>query len=210
MPSPEQPATPRRGRSAFAASFLSLLFPGLGQAYAGAYARALAWAAPAVLVLALVAGIALRINRAELLGYVAANLGPIFVVNVILLAYRAASIVDAWRVVTYLNAYEASGGGRLGRPRLRLRPIPVAGLAAVLLVMSGVHVAVAQYDLKFADLVNCVFDANGTATCDGGSGGDGNGASPSPGDSADATFPSPAALRGAARARRRTRPPRST
>jgi LCP family protein required for cell wall assembly len=166
MPSPDQSARPARGRSAFAAAFLSLLFPGLGQAYAGAYARALAWAAPAVLVLALVGGIALRLNRAELLGYVVANLGPIFVINVVLFAYRAASIVDAWRVVTFVNAFEASGGGRLGRPRIPLRPLPVAGLLAVLLVMAGVHVAVAQYDLKFSGLVTCIFDDSGTANCD--------------------------------------------
>ena len=41
-------STPRRAprsRSAFAAAFLSLLFPGLGHAYAGAYTRALAFAA---------------------------------------------------------------------------------------------------------------------------------------------------------------------
>lgn len=194
MPSPEQPAAPRRGRSAFAAAFLSLLFPGLGQAYAGAHARALAWAAPVVLLLALVGGVALRINRAELLGYVAANLGPVFVVNVLLLAYRAAAIVDAWRVVAYLNAYDVSGGGRLGPPRVRLRPVPVAGLLAVLLVMSGVHVAVAQYDLKFSDLVNCVFDASGTASCDEGSGG----ATGGRGGSGDATFPPPSGSVGSA------------
>jgi LCP family protein required for cell wall assembly len=176
MPSPEQPRG--RGRSAFAAAFLSLLFPGLGQAYAGAYARALAWAAPAILVLALVGGIALRMNRAELLGYVVANLGPLFVVNLVLLVYRAAAIVDAWRVVTFLNAFDASGGGRLGRPRVPLRPVPIAGLAAVLLVMAGVHVAVAQYDLKFSGLVSCVFDDTGTANCDTGDGGDGS----APGD----------------------------
>ena len=180
MPSPEQPTA--RGRSAFAAAFLSLLFPGLGHAYAGAHARALAWAAPAILVLSLIGGLALRMNRAELLGYVVANLGPVFVINLVLLVYRAAAIVDAWRVVTFLNAFEASSGGRLGRPRIPLRPLPVAGLVAVLLVMSGVHVAVAQYDLKFSGLVSCVFDDTGTATCDSGDGGDGS----APGDASAA------------------------
>jgi LCP family protein required for cell wall assembly len=199
MPSREQPAQPRRGRSAFAAAFLSLLFPGLGQAYAGAYSRALGWAAPVVLVLALFGGLALRMRREELAGYVVANLGAVFVVNLVLLVYRAASIVDAWRVVTYLNAFEASGGGRLGRPRIPVRPLPVAGLLAVLLVMSGVHVAVAEYDLKFADLVNCVFDANGTATCDNANGG-GSGdrsAAPSGQATADASVGTPLPSQGA-------------
>ncbi|HET7027454.1 MAG TPA: hypothetical protein VFI28_07170, partial [Candidatus Limnocylindrales bacterium] len=168
MPSPEQPRA--RGRSAFAAAFLSLLFPGLGQAYAGAYSRALAWAAPPVLLLALAAGIALRMKQPELLGYLVANLGPVFVINVVLLVYRAASIADAWRVVTYLNEYELSGGGRLGRPRIPVRPVPLAGLLAVLLVMAGAHVAVAQYDLKLSGLVSCVFDDSGTANCDGSDG----------------------------------------
>jgi LCP family protein required for cell wall assembly len=176
MPSPEQPRA--RGRSAFAAAFLSLLFPGLGQAYAGAYSRALAWAAPPVLLLALAAGIAFRMKQPELLGYLVANLGPIFVVNVVLLVYRAAAIADAWRVVTYLNEYELSGGGRLGRPRIPVRPLPLAGLLAVLLVMAGAHVAVAQYDLKLNSLVSCVFDDSGTANCDG----NGPDASGAPGD----------------------------
>ena len=45
-----------RQRSAFAAAFLSLLFPGLGHAYAGAYPRALAFAAAPLLIVALVGG----------------------------------------------------------------------------------------------------------------------------------------------------------
>ncbi len=182
--------TRRRGRSAFAAAFLSLLFPGLGHAYAGAYQRALAWAAAPILGLALVGGIALRMKTPELLGYVVANLGPLFVVNVILLVYRAAAIVDAWRVVTYVNAYDAAAGGRLGRPRIPLHPLPFAGLLAVLLVMAWVHVSVAQYDLKLNDLVNCVFDDTGTASCDNGDNGGADASTP-PNESQDSQDPSP-------------------
>ena len=58
-----------RSRSAFAAAFLSLLFPGLGHAYAGAYARALGFAAAPLLLLALTLGIVLRTDRAELAGH---------------------------------------------------------------------------------------------------------------------------------------------
>src|SRR5574340_488134 len=46
------------GRSPFVAAVLSFLFPGLGQAYAGFGLRAVAMAAPLVLLLALVAGAA--------------------------------------------------------------------------------------------------------------------------------------------------------
>jgi hypothetical protein len=47
----------RRGRSGFVAAFLSLLFPGLGHAYLGAYRRGLEFAAPPILLGALIAGI---------------------------------------------------------------------------------------------------------------------------------------------------------
>src|SRR6185312_17155357 len=55
-----------RGRSPFAAAFLSLLFPGLGHAYLGAYRRALGFAAPPILIGALVAGIIVRLDVFDL------------------------------------------------------------------------------------------------------------------------------------------------
>ena len=57
-----------RARSSFAAAFLSLIFPGLGHAYAGAGHRALAFAAPPILLIALIGGIVLRMNKLELAG----------------------------------------------------------------------------------------------------------------------------------------------
>ena len=65
-----QPAheTLARGRSPFAAAFLSLLFPGLGHAYLGAYRRGLGFAAPLVLLAALAAGFAVRMDALELAG----------------------------------------------------------------------------------------------------------------------------------------------
>ena len=60
-----------RARSPFVAAFLSLLFPGLGHAYAGAYQRALGFAAPPILLLALGAGFVLRERiRGDLVGLV--------------------------------------------------------------------------------------------------------------------------------------------
>ena len=58
-----QEARPR-AVSPFTAAFLSLLFPGLGQAYAGAYARALGFAAVPILLIALGAGVFLRLDLA--------------------------------------------------------------------------------------------------------------------------------------------------
>jgi LCP family protein required for cell wall assembly len=149
-----------RARSPFVAAFLSLLFPGLGHAYAGAYQRALAFAAIPILILALTLGVVLRVDALSLGGFLALPtvLPAIFVLNLIALAYRAVAIVDAWRVTSFLNAWMASGEGRLGRPRVPGSPLSVAGLLAVILVMSGVHVAVARYDLLGMELLDCIFD----------------------------------------------------
>jgi LCP family protein required for cell wall assembly len=165
--------TRRRARSPFVAAVLSLIFPGLGHAYAGAYQRALGFAAAPIFVVALLAGVVLRADQADLLGLVLAPwlLPSVFVFNIVALLYRLAAIVDSYRVAAFLNAVDTSGGGRLGRPRVRLEPLSAAGLAAVILVMSGAHVVVARYDLEALDFLNsgCVFldNANAdTSQCD--------------------------------------------
>lgn len=164
-----EPASPRRtARSAFAAAVLSLCFPGLGHLYAGAPARALGFATPPLLALALIGGIVLRLDRLALLGFLfqPSVLTAILVVNVVVLVYRAVAAVDAWRVAAYLNAVEPAGSGRYGPPRLRVGPASVAGLLAVLVVMGGFHVALARYDLQAMELVTCIFDESGTASCE--------------------------------------------
>ena len=157
MPAPQE--APPRARSAFAAAFLSLLIPGLGHAYAGAHQRALAFAAGPILLLALVLGIAIRMDRAELIGVVFLPWFPpaLFVLNLVALVYRLIAIVDAYRVTEYLNALAATGG-RYGRPRIVLNPLSVAGLLAVILVMTGAHVALARYDIILAQTSECVFN----------------------------------------------------
>jgi LCP family protein required for cell wall assembly len=179
MSQSQEPA-PRR-RSAFVAAFLSLLFPGLGHAYAGAYTRALGFAAAPILLIALGAGIGLRANFYDLVGLALANLDLIQILNILVLLYRIAAAVDAYRVAGYLNGLEMSGG-RLGRPRRAIDPLSIAGLAAVILVMSVVHVAVGYYDSQAKSLVDCVFDPSGTAQCD-----NTPDASPSPGDTSEPT-----------------------
>jgi LCP family protein required for cell wall assembly len=168
----EQEARPR-ARSPFVAAVLSLLFPGLGHAYAGAYQRALGFAAPPILIGALAAGIALRMNATDLIAFVLTPwvIPGVFVLNLLVLIYRLVAIVDAYRVTAFLNALAASGGGRLGRPRLVFNPLSVAGLLAVILVMSGGHVVVARYDMLANSVLTdpCIFvanDPNGTADCD--------------------------------------------
>ena len=160
--------TPSRAKSPFVAAFLSLLFPGLGHAYARAYQRALGFAAPLVLIGALLAGVFLRMDPPKLIAFVLTPwvLPGVFVLNLMLLVYRLIAIVDAYRVTVFLNAVAANGGGRLGRPRLAFNTVSVAGLLAVILVMSGGHVVVARYDLIALGALGdpCVFVSDQT-TC---------------------------------------------
>ena len=155
-----QEARPR-ARSPFAAAFLSLIFPGLGQLYAGATMRALAFAAPPILLLALGSGVVLRMPRTDLLGLVfdVFFLQSVFVVNLIVLLYRIVAVVDAYRVAEYLNAHDAAGTGRLGPGRISRRPVSLAGLLAVILVLTGAHVVVARYDMLALDALTsgCIF-----------------------------------------------------
>jgi LCP family protein required for cell wall assembly len=160
-----------RAKSPFVAAFLSLLFPGLGHAYAGAYQRALGFAAPPVLLAALIAGVFLRMDAAQLIAFVLTPivLPGLFLANLLVLVYRLVAIVDAYRVTVWLNALQANGGGRLGRPRIVFNPLSIAGLGAVVLVMAGVHVAVARYDVIALSALNdpCTFISDQTPdNCD--------------------------------------------
>jgi LCP family protein required for cell wall assembly len=152
-----------RGRSPFAAAFLSLLFPGLGHAYLGAYRRALGFAAPLLLTMALLAGFAVRMDAFELAGLAVQDWFQIavFVGNLVLLVYRAWAIVDAWSIG------RALGGPALSRAAARQASVlSVAGLAGVLLVTSVAHLAVARYDLVLSGTSACIFGATGCDTAD--------------------------------------------
>jgi LCP family protein required for cell wall assembly len=160
-----QQAPQARHRSAFAAAFLSVVFPGLGHAYAGAYERALGFAAAPILLIALSAGIAIRMNTLELLGEIARFLVLIQLFNVVALVYRVVAAIDAYRVVSYINTFEMSGSGRLGRPRLRASAPSLAGLLAVIIVLASNHAVVAYYGSIGQDVIACIFDPNGENPC---------------------------------------------
>ena len=160
----QQPHEARpRARSAFTAAFLSLLFPGLGHAYAGAWYRAVAFAAAPFLLLALVAGSAVS-YKIEILGVALQPpvLVAILVGNVVAYLYRIVAAVDAHRVVRYLNRVADGGAGRLGPARASLAPISLAGLLGVILVMGGAHAAVAYYDLQALTAVENIFNPGDT------------------------------------------------
>ena len=161
-----QPAheTRLRGRSAFAAAFLSLLFPGLGHVYLGAYRRGLGFAAPPLLLGALAAGFAVRMDQFDLAGLAVQTWFQIavFIGNLVLLVYRAYVIVDAWSIARALGGQPAMPSSQAVR---QAGVVSGAGLIAVLLVMSGVHVAVARYDLLLSGTSSCIFDP-GAVNCD--------------------------------------------
>ncbi len=194
MQSP-QGAAPR-ARSPFAAAFLSLLFPGLGHVYAGAFVRGLAFAAVPVLALALIAGVILRVDRITLLGFVLQPgvLPGLLVANAVLLVYRVIATIDAWRVAQFLNAVGGSGAGHLGRVRLPVRPVATAGLAAVVLVLAAGHLGVARYNVLALDFITCITADSGAEDCELASPSptpDASGASVEPGPSEEPTASAP-------------------
>jgi LCP family protein required for cell wall assembly len=150
-------------RSPFAAAFLSFLFPGLGQAYVGFAARALAFAAPPLLALALLAGI--LINKSTRDGLLANLTSPsvllvVLGLNLGLLVYRALAVVDAFRAAAIVTGHVETDSTRLGRPRLRLHPLSIVGLGAVLVVLSVGHVAAARLNLAAYDAITGISDPN--------------------------------------------------
>ncbi len=166
-----------RGRSPFAAAFLSLLFPGLGHVYLGAYRRGVGFAAPPLLLGALVAGFAVRMTTFDLAGLAVQSwfLITVFVANLIALVYRGYAIVDAWSIARMVGGSPARMSAELRQAGLT----SVASLAAVMVVMSGIHFAVARYDALAATAASCIFDPEATG-CD---------ASESPGPTDEETEP---------------------
>ena len=153
-------ATRPRQPSAFAAAFLSLIFPGLGHAYAGAWTRAIGFAAAPLLLLVLSVAMFLKLGALGMGVLIVANLPLVLAGNLVALVYRAIAAIDAYRVVAFVNAQDVAGDGRLGRRRIRLNPLSVAGLAAVLLVIAGSHAVVARYGGEAQDIASCIEDPN--------------------------------------------------
>ena len=147
-------AAAARQRSPFAAAFLSFLFPGLGQAFAGRYARALAFAILPIFVLALMAGTLVDDTaRIRLLANLTSPtvLLIALALNIGLLAYRTFAVVDAYR--SALAVSQVAGDPRRQPTTASAHLFSLAGLAAILLVMALGHVAVARYNLLAYDLV---------------------------------------------------------
>jgi LCP family protein required for cell wall assembly len=135
----------RPRRSAFAAAFLSLIFPGLGHAYLGRWLRALLWAALPVLGLAALAAVALSPQRDEIVFQLAdpAVLSLVLGGIVIDLLYRLLALLDAWRLAR--DPSVGSAGTRL---------LSNAGVLAIIVVLLVSHVALARPVLLGIDTIN--------------------------------------------------------
>lgn len=135
----------RPRRSAFAAAFLSFLFPGLGHAYLGRWLRALAWAALPVSVIVAIGGLAVTTGIRDLAG----NLfDPDVLMGII-----AFLVVDFfYRLFALLDAYRLASDPSVGSSGSRM--LSSAGLVAVIVVLVGSHMAVAQPVLFANDTLN--------------------------------------------------------
>jgi LCP family protein required for cell wall assembly len=120
----------------------------LGQAYAGAHVRGIALAVPPVIALAVMIGLFLSQGAVDFGLWIAQTsvLGPLAILNVVLLAYRAVASVDAYRLAV---EPATSGLHRIGRKPGQLDPLSIAGLTVILVVLVAGHVIVGYWDLKF-------------------------------------------------------------
>jgi len=135
----------RPRRSAFAAAFLSFIFPGLGHAYIGRWLRALLWAALPILGIAAVAGLGLSSSKSGLVEIVADPdvLNAVLVFLVFDVIYRLLAVLDAYRLAR--DPSIGSAGSRM---------LSMAGLIALVVVLVGSHVVLARPVFFATDLYN--------------------------------------------------------
>jgi LCP family protein required for cell wall assembly len=124
-------ARPRR--SAFAAAFLTFLYPGLGHAYIGRWLRALLWALPPTLgIIALALYVSGQESLTEFAAGVAVDPTPLITIVIVDFLYRLVAVIDAWRLATDRTVGSAS-----------TRMLSAAGVVALLVVLVASHVVVA-------------------------------------------------------------------
>jgi LCP family protein required for cell wall assembly len=118
-------------RSPVLAAFLSLVFPGLGQIYAGRTRRGVAWAIPTLVALAAVVLLLLGGSRAidSLLTAEAAL--TLVILDAALFLYHVGAMVDAYGVARRGQSPDSSRGP------VRGAPVALAGLIALAIVLHG-------------------------------------------------------------------------
>lgn len=148
-------------RSPSIAVFLSFLWPGLGQWYAGRRRSALIYALPVVLVAVAVVAQA----RNGIVELALQLFTPALALNALILA----GVTGIWRLLSMLDAMTAAGGRRAWR---RSRVGPVFGLLAAVVVFT--HAAIGFNAWTLYQAGSEIFVGSGQ-----------NGQSPAPGASAD-------------------------
>jgi LCP family protein required for cell wall assembly len=154
-------------RSPIVAAALSFLFPGLGQAYAGAWRRGLLFALPilAIAVVGAVAG-AITLGAISATGALGILVQPevlagLLGFNVLLFAWRCLAVVDAYRVARTRHAAEpglAPEPVRSSPPRPRTRAAALAIIAGLVVVMAASHAVVGYFGYEAYDTMVTVFE----------------------------------------------------
>ncbi len=156
------PTGTQTSRSPFAAAFLSLLFPGLGQAYAGAPRRGLLFAIPPLLGIAALFVVYLHYGTGRFGLWLLQSrvLLGLLLTSGVLLLYRGAAILDAYGVAQQgppppgsrslvLPDLRAGSGSAAGMGGLA----GIVGLVAVFAVLIGGHAAFAKWDNLFYNFI---------------------------------------------------------
>lgn len=147
-----EPSADRRpSHSPSVATFLSFLWPGLGQAYERRRRAALIFAIPALIAAAL-----LLAQAARGLDVLAVQLiTPTFALTVLILVV----LFGAWRLISMVEAAMASGSPHAWRRRPTV--IVLVALSAIVLLTHG---AAAYYAYSFYDAGNAIFVGQVTPT----------------------------------------------
>ncbi|MEI7605555.1 MAG: hypothetical protein WCJ78_05185, partial [Chloroflexota bacterium] len=153
--------TPAPRSSAFTAAVLSMLIPGLGQAYQRRWHAALLFVSPLFLITALVAGIYVAEGLGGLAGALISPLGLSVagIINILAGIWRATSAIDAWR-----GSLVRVGG---------VRPLisSLVGLALAVVVSSSLHLYLGGWIATASDLVGGIFSNPDGSTAPDPSGG---------------------------------------
>lgn len=133
--------------SAFAAALLSVLLPGLGQAYQRRWRVALRLAAPLFLLIAGLGGIYVADGAAGLLGLLLSPIGlsAAGILNIVAALWRAAAATEAWS-----NSLTQGSG-------VRATLLSSIALAGTLAVGLSVHLIVGGYVATASALVGGIF-----------------------------------------------------
>jgi LCP family protein required for cell wall assembly len=136
-------------RSPLVAATLSFVLPGLGQLWAGARRRGIAYLLP--VLLALLAALLLWLRSPAYL------IGVLLQPDVLLALLVVNAGLFVFRTIAILDAFAVSARARTTRPTA----VAVVGVVLLLVLTAGSHLALGYVDYQARDLVTGVFDDEG-------------------------------------------------